>query len=65
MTDVASETAALLQRDAEFAAEASERRDVEKVVSYWSAEAVVMPPGQPPVVGSPRSSGLALPKSGR
>ena len=33
MTDVASETAALLQRDAEFAAEASEGRDVEKVVS--------------------------------
>ncbi len=51
MNDVASETAALLQRDAEFAAEASEGRDVEKVVSYWSAGAVVMPPGQPPVVG--------------
>ena len=51
MTDVASETVALLQRDSEFAAEASEGRDVEKVVSDWSAEAVVMPPGQPPVVG--------------
>lgn len=51
MTDVASETAALLQRDADFAAEASDGRDVEKVVSYWTADAVVMPPGQPPIVG--------------
>lgn len=43
--------AALLKRDAEFAAEASVGRDVEKVVSYWSADAVVSPPGQPPIVG--------------
>ena len=51
MTDVASEMAALLKRDAEFVAEASEGRDVERIVSYWSADAVVAPPGQPPIVG--------------
>jgi ketosteroid isomerase-like protein len=51
MTDQAAETAALLKRDAEFAAAASEGRDVEKIVSYWSADAVVAPPGQAPIVG--------------
>lgn len=52
MTDLTSQTAALLQRDAEFAAEASKGRDVEKVVSYWSADAVLAPPGQPPIIGT-------------
>lgn len=51
MTDLASQRAALLRRDAEFAAEASEGRNVERLVSYWSADAVVAPPGQPPIVG--------------
>ena len=51
MTDLASQKAALLKRDADFAAEASEGRDVERIVSYWSADAVVAPPGQPPIVG--------------
>lgn len=51
MSDVASERAALLKRDADFAAAASEGRDVEGIVSYWSAGAVVAPPGQPPIVG--------------
>lgn len=50
-TDLATETAAVLRRDAEFAAEASRGGDVEKVVSYWSVDAVVAPPGQPPIVG--------------
>lgn len=51
MTNVASETAALLRRDAEFAAAAAEGRDVDSIVAYWSTAAVVAPPGQPPVVG--------------
>ncbi len=51
MTDQASEAAALLKRDAEFAAEASGGRDVEKIVSYWSVDAVVAPPGHAPIVG--------------
>lgn len=51
MTDLATETAALLKRDAEFAAAAAGGRDVEAIVTYWSADAVVAPPGQPPIVG--------------
>ena len=51
MTDQATEAAALLERDAEWAAEASTGRDVEKIVSYWSADAVVVPPGQAPIIG--------------
>lgn len=51
MTDLASATAELLRRDAAFAAAASSRADVEEVVAYWSTDAVVAPPGQPPVVG--------------
>ena len=51
MTDHAAEAAALLRRDAEFAAAAGEGRDIEAVVSYWSADAVVTPPGQAPIIG--------------
>ena len=51
MTDQATEAAALLERDAEWAAEASTGRDVEKIVAYWSADAVVVPPGQAPIIG--------------
>jgi ketosteroid isomerase-like protein len=41
----------LLERDADFAAEAAAGRDVEKILSSWSVDAVVAPPGQPPIVG--------------
>lgn len=51
MTDLTTHKAALLARDAAFAAEASTGGDVEKVVSYWTEAAVVTPPGQPAVVG--------------
>lgn len=51
VTEPESRRTALLRRDAEFAKEASEGRDVDRVVSYWSADAVVAPPGQPPVTG--------------
>jgi ketosteroid isomerase-like protein len=49
--DLTTQTVALLKRDAEFAAAASAGNDVEAVLSYWSADAVVAPPGQPPIVG--------------
>ena len=49
--NVASEKTVLLQRDAQWAAEASEGRDVESIVSYWTDDAVVMPPGLPAIVG--------------
>lgn len=41
----------LLARDAEWASVASEGRDVERILSYWTDDAVVMPPGLPVVKG--------------
>jgi ketosteroid isomerase-like protein len=41
----------LLQRDAEWARLASEGKDVERVLAYWTDDAVVMPPGRPAIVG--------------
>jgi len=49
--DSKAEAASLLARDAEWAAAASEGKDVEKTVSYWSDDAVIIPPGQPVVEG--------------
>jgi ketosteroid isomerase-like protein len=41
----------LLQRDAEWAVLASEGYDIERILSYWTDDAVVLPPGLPAVVG--------------
>jgi uncharacterized protein (TIGR02246 family) len=41
----------LLERDAEWARLASEGLDVEAIVSYWTDDAVVLPPGMPQVRG--------------
>ena len=41
----------LLQRDAEWAVAASEGRDVERILSYWTDDAIVLPPGLQVVVG--------------
>jgi ketosteroid isomerase-like protein len=49
--DSALETTKLLRRDAEWAAAASEGRDLELVLSYWTDDAVVLAPGLPPVTG--------------
>lgn len=49
--NIASERTRLLQRDAEWAALAAEGRDVERILSYWTEDAVVLPPGLPAVVG--------------
>ncbi len=49
--DLALERTRLLQRDAEWAAVASEGRDLERVLSYWTDDAVVLAPGLPPVAG--------------
>ena len=43
----------LLQRDAEWAEVASKGRDVEKTVSYWSDDAMIVPQGLPIVEGKP------------
>jgi ketosteroid isomerase-like protein len=49
--DLVSERTKLLERDAEWAALASEGRDVEAILSYWTDDAVVLPPGLPAVTG--------------
>jgi len=45
--DPAAEGPKLLQRDAEWADAASAGKDIDKIVSYWSDDAIVMVPGQP------------------
>lgn len=45
--DPAAEQQKLLQRDAEWADTAAAGKDVEKIVSYWSDDALVIEPGQP------------------
>lgn len=49
--DAAAEGRKLLQRDAEWAQAASEGKDVDKIVSYWADDAIVMEPGQKPYEG--------------
>ncbi len=41
----------LLKRDGEWAKAASEGRDVDRIVSYWTDDGVVLAPGMPAVVG--------------
>ena len=45
--DAAAESQKLLQRDAEWADTAAAGKDVDKIVSYWSDDALVIEPGQP------------------
>jgi len=49
--DAKTEGAKLLQRDAEWAALASEGRDVEKTASYWTDDAIIVAPALPIVEG--------------
>lgn len=45
--DPAVEGQKLLRRDAEWSQAASEGKDIEKILSYWSDDAQVFEPGQP------------------
>ena len=45
--DVAAEEQKLLHRDAEWADAAAAGKDLEKIVSYWTEDALVIEPGQP------------------
>ena len=47
----ATEAEGLLKRDAEWAALASEGVDIDRILSYWSDDAVVFAPGCPPIIG--------------
>ena len=49
--DPVAEQAKLLRRDAEWANLASAGKDVEKIVSYWSDDALLIFPGQPVLEG--------------
>ena len=49
--DLASEKTRLLKRDAAWAAVASDGRDVDLILSFWTDDAVVIPPGLPNVIG--------------
>ena len=49
--DPAAEQDRLLRRDMEWADAAAAGKDLEKIVSYWSDDAVVIPPGQPVLEG--------------
>src|SRR3954454_22517194 len=49
--DLDIERTHLLSRDAEWAAAASEGRDVERILSFWTDDAVVFAPGLPAVLG--------------
>lgn len=45
--DPAAEGQKLLQRDAEWSQTASDGKDIERILSYWSDDAQVFEPGQP------------------
>ena len=49
--DLKAEEAAIMKTDSTWSAIAKESKDVEKIVSYWSDDAVVLAPGQPAVKG--------------
>ena len=49
--DLNAERSKLLERDAEWSKLASEGRDIDTILSYWTDDAVVIPPGMPSVVG--------------
>ena len=50
MTNLEAERAALMQTSRDWA-RAAASGDFEQILSFWSEEAIVMPPGQPTVVG--------------
>jgi uncharacterized protein (TIGR02246 family) len=63
--DIEAERAALFRLDKAWA-QAAAARDVEKVLSFWSDDARVFPPGQPAVIGKDAlrqyvAGGFALP----
>jgi ketosteroid isomerase-like protein len=49
--DLDAERTTLLDTDRQWLSAVTEGRDVERIVSFWAEDAVVIPPGLPPVVG--------------
>jgi ketosteroid isomerase-like protein len=50
-SDIDAEKARLLRRDAEWVLATSEGRDVERILSFWTDAAVVLPPDLPSIIG--------------
>lgn len=46
-----STKAEVLRVDEEWSRLVAEGKDVDRIVSYWTEDAIVLPPGSPPVVG--------------
>ncbi|HEX7078570.1 MAG TPA: DUF4440 domain-containing protein [Candidatus Eisenbacteria bacterium] len=51
--DLEAERTKLRQLDLEWAAAFSAGQDVDRIISYWSDDAILLPPGQPAVSGKP------------
>jgi ketosteroid isomerase-like protein len=49
--DRSAEAERLLKRDAEWAALASAGRDIDRILSYWTDDAIVLAPAFAPVIG--------------
>ena|SRR5688572_9355152 len=49
--DLKTEEAAIMKADSTWSAYAAEGKDVEKAISYFASDAVMVPPGQPIVKG--------------
>src|SRR5881398_2573760 len=49
--DPLAEAERLLKRDAEWAALASAGRDIDRILSYWTEDAIVLAPDFAPVIG--------------
>jgi uncharacterized protein (TIGR02246 family) len=49
--DELTERQRLVERDTEWAAVASEGQDIDRILSYWTDDGVVLPPGFAPVIG--------------
>ncbi|MBK5187618.1 MAG: DUF4440 domain-containing protein [Gemmatimonadaceae bacterium] len=49
--DASAAQATLLRRDAEWADAATAGKDTDKIVSYWTDDALIMFPGQPTIEG--------------
>src|SRR5687767_2345047 len=49
--DLNTEKEELLRRDAEWSKVAAEGSDVERILSYWTDDAIVLPPGLPAIIG--------------
>ena len=51
--DLESERRRLLERDAQWSALSSKGEDIEGILSFWTDDARVYPPGMPAIIGKP------------